>query len=351
MSDSATKSPNDHEAAPPADKQSKPAKRLWRWLRYLLILFVLAELFARFGLGLGRPPLMMNDPDVEYCYQPNQDLYRFHNHVKFNAYCMRSDDFPRKKQNPDELRILVLGDSIINGGMRLDQSELATQILQQTLREKLGRPVVVGNVSAGSWGPPNLLAYVNKYGWFDADVVILVLNSEDATDILGHSKPVGTRADMPDRNPPLATWEAHNRYLRRYLPTWLGGYPKPVKKPAPAQASADDNTSGDPEIREVHDAIVQLVGQARDNGARVIAIQHMTRRELKNGPDAGHVLIQKTLSSVQLAPMQLEPTLRESIDADRSPYLDNTHFNELGQRIMADVMTDAVIKSLDTPSN
>ena len=59
---------------------------------------------------------------------------------------MRSAEFPKHKQDPRKLRILVLGDSIINGGTLTDQDDLATELLRRDLIERLGRPVVVGNI-------------------------------------------------------------------------------------------------------------------------------------------------------------------------------------------------------------
>jgi len=50
---------------------------------------------------------------------------------------------------------------------------------QRGTHARLGRPVVVGNASAKSWGPPNELAYLQHFGTLDADVVILELSSHD----------------------------------------------------------------------------------------------------------------------------------------------------------------------------
>jgi len=41
--------------------------------------------------------LFSADPTIEYLYQPNQDIHRFGSHLRFNAYSMRSDDFPARK--------------------------------------------------------------------------------------------------------------------------------------------------------------------------------------------------------------------------------------------------------------
>ena len=136
---------------PPRRGWRRPLRWPVRLLVALLVLLIAAELFARFYLGLGDPPLSMADPEIEYLFKPDQTCYPFHKRVHYNAWSMRSEDFPRHKSQPDELRVMVFGDSVVNGGSLTDHADLATTILQRRLSEDLGRPVVVGNISAGSW--------------------------------------------------------------------------------------------------------------------------------------------------------------------------------------------------------
>src|SRR3982751_6129423 len=91
-----------------------PAPRPRRWRRrflWLLILCVVAlvggELVARFYFGLGDPPLMIADPQVEYLYKPSQTVHRFGHVIHYNQYSMRSPDFPVHKTDPNEFRVLV----------------------------------------------------------------------------------------------------------------------------------------------------------------------------------------------------------------------------------------------------
>jgi hypothetical protein len=178
---------------------------------------LLFEGFARFGLGLGTPPLSAESPTFEYWFAPNQDVYRFGNHFQTNAWGMRSPAFSAKKFDPTEFRIMVFGDSVINGGNLTDQSELATTLIQQDLSKQLTGPVVVGNISAGSWGPGNWRAYADEFGFFDADCVIVVVNVGDIGDCptFGPLNP----NTHPTKRPWCATSELFSRYLPRYLPS------------------------------------------------------------------------------------------------------------------------------------
>ena len=50
---------------------------------------------------------------------------------------MRSEPFSQKKSG-NELRIMVFGDSVVNGGNLIDQEQLATSILKNKLTNILG---------------------------------------------------------------------------------------------------------------------------------------------------------------------------------------------------------------------
>ena len=108
---------------------------------------------------------------------------RFGNHFSTNRYGMRSDEISPEREEPD-VRILVIGDSVPNGGNLTDQSELASEILKEEVEKGLSVPVHVANISAGSWCPANMLAYIKEFGSFDADAAVIVLNRLDIDDYL-----------------------------------------------------------------------------------------------------------------------------------------------------------------------
>ena len=319
---------------------SPPRRRRRRWLGRLffaiLLLFVIAELVARFYLGLGDPPLSVADADVEYLFKPSQDVRRFGNRIYYNAYSMRADEFPKDKSHPNELRVIVIGDSIVNGGSQTDQAQLATSILQQRLRERLGRPVVGGNVSAGSWGPVNMLAYARKFGLFDADVVVIVLSSHDYGD--APTEPftpvVGVQPEYPDRRPVLALGELLSRYLLPRLRAGVSDASVPTDRP-PEQS----------EVERSLRALADLVGLAKSSGARVIVAQYPEQRELREGPLPGHGLIEATARQAGAEVVQLTPAFRDAVARGEQPYRDPLHPNATGQKLIADALLDLLIAS------
>ncbi|PQV64995.1 hypothetical protein B1R32_1021 [Abditibacterium utsteinense] len=153
--------------------KSKPKRVFGIGLGIVAVCLIAGEVVARTKLGLGDPPIYVADPQIEYMIKPGV-YHRFGNLVSFNRYSMRADEFPQHKVDKRELRVMVIGDSIVYGGAQLDQSQIAVSLLEKDLTAKLHRPVTVGNISAGSWGPPNQLAYVKRFGLFDADAVVIV---------------------------------------------------------------------------------------------------------------------------------------------------------------------------------
>jgi hypothetical protein len=72
-------------------------------------------------------------------------------------------------------RVIAFGDSVLNGGSLSDQSSIATTLASDS-------ETFYGNVSAGSWGPANMLAWIDEYGLLDAEVAIILISSHDLYD-------------------------------------------------------------------------------------------------------------------------------------------------------------------------
>lgn len=289
-----------------------------------------AEMVARMGLGLGDPPLSIAHPTIEYLYRPNQDVIRFGKRFIVNEYGVRSESFPRHKAE-GELRIMVFGDSVLNGGSLTDHEELATTLLARRLKTELGRSVTIGNISAGSWGPGNWLAYAKEYGFFEADAVVLVISSHDAAD-----NPTFVPLDPdthPQGKPVLALVEGMTRYLPRYLPKW-----RAEAKHEPSQEEIAAATR-----RGLADLGVFL-DLARAHTRWVLVLQHPERKEIESGRfEPGHAAIQKVAAEHGVPVIQLAPAFASAMRGGEQPWRDNIHPNEIGQRILASVLRQALI--------
>jgi len=177
----------------------------------LLIALIVVEVALRKLYGFGDMSILFQeDPAFEYIAKPNQDKVRFGNKVVYNEFSMRSLPLSDK----DKCIVLGFGDSIINGGTVIDQDSLATTITENQLRSEIGDGVRFLNISAPSWGPDNCAAYLNKYGSFNAKMIILFVSSHDAHDNMTFEKTVGVHESYPEQPYPLAVLEVMDRYIK-----------------------------------------------------------------------------------------------------------------------------------------
>lgn len=181
---------------------------------------VAAEVTLRLAFGLGNPVLVQADPDTGYRFQPNQKIFRFGKNIQYNQYSQRSEPITLAKP-PGKLRILMTGDSVLNGGNPTAQSQTITELFETKLSAS-GHPAEVLNASAGSWGIGNEFAYLRKFGTFNADAVILQIGNHDLTQPTSTSEVVGHHPAYPDHPPLLAIQELWTRYAGPELAYRLG---------------------------------------------------------------------------------------------------------------------------------
>jgi hypothetical protein len=327
------------QAPLPGRPRSRPPRRLKRWLIALGILALLGliagELVARFALRLGDPPLYVADPQVEYLMVPSSTYHRFYATSTYNRWSMRATpELEKTKADPNELRILVMGDSIVNGGPQTDDAELVTSLLTRRLPGRTRRPTLVANISAGSWGPANLLGYSKKFGFFAADYIVLVLNHEDATDVPTF-KPL--RSEHPTRKPILALEEV----IFRYIPAWLGRFRTPAaatELPPERQLELEDQALG---------SLRQLVAAGRASGAQVIAVLHASREEAESGrPKPGALHIRQVLTELGVPVADSTEAFRTATIQGHRVYRDDLHPMPQGQTVLANVIYDALDRIL-----
>ncbi|MEG4440222.1 GDSL-type esterase/lipase family protein [Microcoleus sp. AT9_B5] len=194
-------------------------------------LLVLLEILLRL-LGLGNPMIYVADAECGYLLAPNQKVHRLGNLILINEYSMRTgsiDPLPV----PETLRVLLLGDSVANGGWWTHQTDTISEIMARKLRLQVHNlasytqldskvkysECEVLNASANSWGPRNQLAYAKQFGLFGAKVLVLLLNTDDLFASAPCAAVVGRDRSYPDRKPPLAIVDLLSRYLLPAVPS------------------------------------------------------------------------------------------------------------------------------------
>jgi hypothetical protein len=121
--------------------------------------------------------------------------------------------------------VLLLGDSIANGAWWTDQDKTIPSLIATQLEHLVGTTsdslstqpfferVEVLNASANSWGPRNELGYLKRFGTFEAQALVLLINTDDLFATAPTSVQVGRTRHYPDCKPPLALVEVFQRYV------------------------------------------------------------------------------------------------------------------------------------------
>ena len=207
-------------------------------MKVVLIIFALTaglwaaiEVLLRVLLGFGNPLIYIADAECGYLLAPNQRVRRLGNRIEINEYSMRTGAIA-PSPTPETLRVLLLGDSVANGGWWTHQTDTISEIIARQLRLQLQNlpsnaqlsskvnyaDFEVLNASANSWGPRNQLAYAKRFGVFGAKVLVLLLNTDDLFASAPCALVVGRDRSYPDRQPRSATLELLSRYFLSAVP-------------------------------------------------------------------------------------------------------------------------------------
>lgn len=271
----------------------------------------------RFGL--------IGDPVVGYRLRPSITDDGF----STNALSMRSRPAP-SADDGCTLRIMIFGDSVVfGGGLRND--ELATTRLERALEERIGRPVWVGNAATGGWSPNNVRGFIERFGWLQADMTAFVLNSHDIDQSLAIDPLIEEGTPLPVYRLSLA--DRTKRWLLTFAPYgWLPAEPDPYtpEEGAPEAESVlawlfDEAAGLGPVFvfhnrvvgeLETHDRVSEHARRARRRAPRLVSL---ARRH-----DVGY--------------RDLGPAMAAASDA----YSDHIHLTAAGQKVMADMMIEAL---------
>lgn len=286
-------------------------------------LLALAEGGARWGLGLGAPPLSVEHPTIDYMFAPNQDLYRFGNRQVYNAQGMRSASLETVGARR---LVLVFGDSVINGGNLTDQADLATT-------RATDNEVFFGNVSAGSWGPGNHRAWLDVFGLLGAEAVIFVLSDHDVDD-QPDFEPLNPNTH-PTERPVLALAELVTRYLPRYLPEAAGDVLR-LDTPSATRPRPALRPTGPEDMAE-------LFRRFAEREVATCLLFHPTKAELAGNPRPGkdelaQLAVSWGVPSIDLASRYL----READPARLYRDDDDIHINEAGQESLSGALRDCL---------
>lgn len=156
------------------------SRRVWATVAKCAALAVVAtEATLRF-IGLGDPPIAVRDTELEYRLVPNATYQRWGNRIEIGDHGFRTASLPEAPKN-NEIRLLLIGDSVVYGNHFLDQEETISSRLSALLSTSTCIVRVIP-MAVSSWGPINQAAALERHGIFGASEVAIVLSDHDILD-------------------------------------------------------------------------------------------------------------------------------------------------------------------------
>ena len=295
---------------------------------------ILFEASLRLIFGLGNPPLYIADEKIGYLLAPEQNVRRMGNQIQINQYSMRSQTIDPIKQT-SALRILVLGDSIVNGGWWTDQQETISALMEDELASSLSSSsfssIEVLNASANSWGPRNELAYLERFGLLEAQVVILIINTDDLFATAPTSIPVGRDRNYPSSKPPLAAIELFEQVFTKA---------KPIPEMERVRAEKGDRVGFNLA------AIQQIKAIATQNDARFILAMTPLLRELQGTGSRDYEIkarerLNKFVETENIFYVDFLPVFKE-FPQPEFLYRDHIHLSPPGNRLVSETLSKFV---------
>jgi hypothetical protein len=270
----------------------------------LVVLFAVSEI--GFRLLAGERLLYRAEEAIEYLPKPNQSVVQRGVRFETNEWGMRSSRIPRDKLN-GFFRVLILGDSVVFGHTNVNQADLATTLLSNKQLGD-GRRIETLNVSAPSWGPGNLLGWIETNGDMGADAAVVVLSSHDLEDDRTFTPP--DRSIYPSEQPLWALGE------------WIVGQ---------IWGSSDDKNSSSPRLsldaRRSLPLLLQKISSVPSGACLVV---HSTVDELLSlSHSAAVVELRETAAAAGLDIVYA----RDFIDSP--DYVDGIHLSKEGQAKLA----------------
>lgn len=298
----------------------------------LLTVILLTELTLRLLLGFGNPPLYIADDDIGYLLAPNQRVRRLGNLIAINQYSMRTEAI-EKSPAANTLRVFLLGDSIVNGNWWTDQSETLSARIENELSSPDQPAAEVLNASANSWGPRNQIAYLQRFGIFESQIVMLVINTDDLFGTQPSPLQVGKDRSYPDQKPLLALSELTSR----------------LKKQPPIPGLKEiHNESGD-RIGKNLLAIENIEKYVATHDAQLLLAMTPLKREVLHGPRDYEVVARQRVD--ELVAQQHIPYIDFLTAFQDTPdpaglYRDHIHLSPTGNSLVTQSLTDLIRQSL-----
>ncbi|MGB5594510.1 MAG: SGNH/GDSL hydrolase family protein [Crocosphaera sp.] len=291
---------------------------------------IIVEGGLRLFLGLGQRPIYIADADIGYLLAPNQKIRRLGKSTIINQYSMRSGEI-EVSQATNIVRLFLLGDSLANGAWWTDQTETISALMTQQIEKMSSQTVEVLNASANSWGPRNQLAYLQRFGTFDAQIIILLMNTDDFFATKPTSLGVGKEKNYPDKQPSSAIGEILERFFYR---------PQPIPGMAEVSKEKGDRVGFNLE------AVAKMKAIATQNNSQFMIVLSPLKREVETEPKdyekRARKRLQDWVNTHDVSFIDFLPIFQKQEQPD-SLYRDHIHLSPSGNQLVSQKISELII--------
>lgn len=316
-------------------KKSRTVNLIFLSLIILGLLIILTEIMLRIIWGLGNPLLYVADEQVGYLIAPNQKTRRSGNLIQINEYSMRGKSIKPIKDE-QTLRILLIGDSIANGGWWTDQNKTISALLEQQLNKNVSNftQVEVLNASANSWNPRNELAYLKKFGTFDSQIIIMLINTDDFYGQKPSSFVVGNHPSYLDQKVFFALQEL-----------WLKNKLKNRSKSNPNKAQKETNL-----VDKNLNAITAINNIAQEKKLQfILAITPLKSETIppygKTFQKRARTKLEELTKNQNIEYIDFLPIFQQQENPE-SLYHDHIHLNDQGTILVSQILEEKILLNL-----
>ncbi|MEM8780313.1 MAG: SGNH/GDSL hydrolase family protein, partial [Cyanobacteria bacterium P01_G01_bin.49] len=227
----------------------------------------------------------------------------------------------------------LIGDSIANGAWWTDQKETISALITQNLEKQLSQKIEVLNASANSWGPRNQLAYLRKFGTFESQVIILLMNTDDFFATAPTSLGVGKDRNYPEKQPSSAIGEVLERLFYR---------PQPIPGMAEVLGEKGDRVGFNLQ------AIEKMKAIATQNNSHFIIALTPLKREIETEPRDYEKRARQRLQdwkneqNVNVPLIDFLPIFEKQADTNNL-YRDHIHLSPLGNQLVSEEISQLIV--------
>jgi len=349
--------PNEERERAMAKRAATMISNLSTLLAATLISLACAEIVVRFAslapeiipVTKGRFRL---SPNPKIGYEPIPNIHYEEDSLSFYQYRGTSNElgyrgptYPETRE-PGTMRIVVIGDSIVEGIGIDDYEELFSAKVERALRES-GIPAQVFNFGVSGYNTQQEVETLkDKALRFDPDLVLLAycLNDTSSPDywIL---KPLLSEANQKEhlhRSDSIAARYLIKSALYRLLRFHVFASSSDEKQALTVKQFATGDT--------VEQYIMELSALSNANGfdAIVVVFPHFTDRTFENYAfSEGHEFVRKIVEKQDLLLLDLLPAYQTCRRNSNAPlHRDNLHPNALGHTCAANAITQFILETV-----